>query len=342
MAFTQLTDDLSIISKLPDEPNDSVEHDGTWLKGQFDAAGNAIKTYINGTLLTELGGTGAAANIGTDEITGLVSDPDLQSVLEAIYQVAEDAQGGIVADESITTAKLHDTAVTTTKIADANVTHAKLSDNAVESNNIGTGAVVDGKLANNSVNRANIKDGAVTSEFTATIPAEIEDGGETVSAWEYDGPPYMNEIECTGMVSGDPVTWACTSADEEVLAAYALCTFVADDDAILVSSDDAITLDIPISATQGGTTYIKTVLAADWLATDLPMKQEITVSGLLATDKPIVDIDLSAVTTFADAEEALEAYGYIYRMVAGADKLTLYATEETLVDVNIKIKAVRK
>ena len=54
MAIKQLTDDLNIIQKLDDEPNDVGGLTAQELKTAFDKAGNTIQKYINETLIPEL------------------------------------------------------------------------------------------------------------------------------------------------------------------------------------------------------------------------------------------------------------------------------------------------
>ncbi|UOO38258.1 tail fiber protein [Oscillospiraceae bacterium CM] len=54
MAITPLTDDLNIIAVLDDEPNDEGGLTPLAFKEKFDEAGNAIKSYINDTLVPEL------------------------------------------------------------------------------------------------------------------------------------------------------------------------------------------------------------------------------------------------------------------------------------------------
>ena len=50
MTLTELTENLNIIQGLPDQPAKTAQE----LKQDFDRAANLIKTYLNGTLLTEL------------------------------------------------------------------------------------------------------------------------------------------------------------------------------------------------------------------------------------------------------------------------------------------------
>lgn len=55
MAFTQLTTDMDIIAKLPDNPNSDAGLTAAQLKAKFDQGGKAIKAFINDTLLDEVG-----------------------------------------------------------------------------------------------------------------------------------------------------------------------------------------------------------------------------------------------------------------------------------------------
>lgn len=53
MAFTQFTEDMDIISKLPDDPSADLGVTPDMLKAEFDKAGKSIKKFINDTLLQE-------------------------------------------------------------------------------------------------------------------------------------------------------------------------------------------------------------------------------------------------------------------------------------------------
>lgn len=53
MAITQFDQDMNIVQQLDDEPNDVGGLTAAELKAKFDEGGNAVKTYINGTLIPE-------------------------------------------------------------------------------------------------------------------------------------------------------------------------------------------------------------------------------------------------------------------------------------------------
>jgi hypothetical protein len=86
--------------------------------------------------------------------------------------------------------------------------------------------------------------------------------------------------------------------------------------------------------------YTTTIATGDWSGTD-PVTAVKTVSGILSTDKPLIDIDLSAVA-FANVEAKQEEYGKIFRVAATAnDQITFYALEVPTEELVIQIKVVR-
>lgn len=87
------------------------------------------------------------------------------------------------------------------------------------------------------------------------------------------------------------------------------------------------------------TVYTATI-GTTWTGSEAPYTQALTVTGLLATDNPTVDIVPSS--TYSDVEAQIDAYGKIYKMVASANALTVYATETTTVSIPIQLRAVRK
>ena len=91
----------------------------------------------------------------------------------------------------------------------------------------------------------------------------------------------------------------------------------------------------------GAVTQVYTgTLTTTWSGSAAPYTQALTVSGILAADMPIVDLVPSG--TYATAEKQIEAWGYVYRIVTAANKITAYATETPTVALPIQIRAVRK
>ena len=70
-----------------------------------------------------------------------------------------------------------------------------------------------------------------------------------------------------------------------------------------------------------------------------PYTQTITVTGILATDVPVVDMRCSG--TYSTDQSREEAFGQIYRIVTAANRITVYAHEKTTTSCPIRLLVVR-
>jgi hypothetical protein len=80
-------------------------------------------------------------------------------------------------------------------------------------------------------------------------------------------------------------------------------------------------------------------LDTTWSGTSAPYTKTVYVSGILATDTPIIDVVMSG--TYSTDEARIEAWGYIYRAVCNNGSITFYATEKPTVSLPIQIRVVR-
>ena len=183
MAFTKFDDDLEIISKLPDEPNDLGGLTAAELKAEFDKAGKAVQTYINEVLLPSMEKDGGV-NIGIMPVSGLPEAANIQTALEKLVEAIAGVSVGVIPDESLGEIKLKN----------GSVTHAKLAASAVENENIAAGAVSGDKLAPNSVGEGKIAPQAVGSAELKKLSVT----GEKLAAGAVSG-----EKIAAGAVSGD-------------------------------------------------------------------------------------------------------------------------------------------
>lgn len=87
--------------------------------------------------------------------------------------------------------------------------------------------------------------------------------------------------------------------------------------------------------------YTATLTVAGWTGTAAPYTQEATVTGILASDSPFVDVDMSGMTTTDDMTAAQDAFGLILKATAGAGKITFVASDKPDVALTVKIKVVR-
>lgn len=182
MALPTCNEDMNIISKLDDEPNDVGGLSAASLKAKFDLAGNLLKKALN-DLVAALGNNAAAKNIGFAP-TAAVNKTNVQDAIENVQsQIADVSQSGI-ADASVTAAKIADGAVGTAALADAAVTYDKIKDKAVGSAKLADNGVSAKKIASNAVQERHIFDGSVTEGkigYGAVTANKISDGAVTQS-----------------------------------------------------------------------------------------------------------------------------------------------------------------
>ena len=81
-------------------------------------------------------------------------------------------------------------------------------------------------------------------------------------------------------------------------------------------------------------------LDTTWSGDAAPYTKEQTVNGILADDKPLIDLAPSA--AFADAEKQADAWALIYRAVTAANKITFYAKAKPTVSIPLQIRCIRK
>ena len=78
-------------------------------------------------------------------------------------------------------------------------------------------------------------------------------------------------------------------------------------------------------------------LGTNWSGASPPFSQAVTVSGLLSTDKPILDVQVS----LSDYENQEIEWSKIVKAESENNKLTFYAKSKTAKSLTIKIKVVR-
>ena len=81
-------------------------------------------------------------------------------------------------------------------------------------------------------------------------------------------------------------------------------------------------------------------LNTTWSGSAAPYTKEQTINGILAADKPLIDLVPSA--TFADATKQENAWALVYRAVTAANKITFYAKAKPTVSIPLQIRCVRK
>lgn len=99
-----------------------------------------------------------------------------------------------------------------------------------------------------------------------------------------------------------------------------------------------------LANTINGKAVTQTLLATittTWAGTVAPYTQTIAVTGIQATDNPIVDIDLSSISVFADQQAIATDWAKIYRITTQANQITVYATDKSTVAIPLQLKVVK-
>ena len=162
MSFSQqkITDAEIAAAGVQSQPN-KLAGTAQQNKSVFDALVQYLVKIKFNTLIDELLGANAAAQIGVDTITGL-DVSNVQEALEAIVQELIGITQGAVANGSIDESKLSAAAVTAVKLADGAVTTSKLAEGSVTGEKLAGLAVTADKLAGDAVTAVKLADGAVT------------------------------------------------------------------------------------------------------------------------------------------------------------------------------------
>lgn len=77
-------------------------------------------------------------------------------------------------------------------------------------------------------------------------------------------------------------------------------------------------------------------LSTAWTATGAYFTQNVAVTGITATDTPIVDI----VASTSDYETAQKEWSKVFKITTSANTLTFYATKATTIALSVKLKVV--
>ena len=113
MAITPISTNMAIIQALADLPNATGGLTASQLKAKFDEGGEALKTYINNTLIPALSattnGSSGADQIGATQVLA-GSGTTVQDILEWLYTQVTNVTLGQIPDGSLTDVKLSNAA----------------------------------------------------------------------------------------------------------------------------------------------------------------------------------------------------------------------------------------
>lgn len=95
---------------------------------------------------------------------------------------------------------------------------------------------------------------------------------------------------------------------------------------------------VTINSKASTASYTATLTSSGW-SSSAPYSQTVTVNGILGTDNPFADIDLSSAS---NASDAIEAWNFIGRITANNNSITAYCYEKKpTINLKVLLKVVR-
>jgi hypothetical protein len=278
-------------------------------------------------------------------------------------------------DNDVLYAKLYQSLATVSlDIADGSVTEAKIANGAVTTNKLANNAVDLTKvqqiatntiLGNDTGGTANVK--ALTAseakvllalnnvDNTSDLNKPISSNTQTALDAKVAGPASAvnNQIAVFDGTTGKVIKDSGFTIETSVPAG-AVFTDTGEDNIIeevqaegVALAITAKTVNVTRAALGAGTGdadvffFTTTIADTDWTGSEAPYTAVKTVSGLLSTDRPIVDLDLSAVA-IGNVVAKQDEWALVYRAAAtDTDELSFFATEEPTESLVIQIKVVR-
>lgn len=94
-----------------------------------------------------------------------------------------------------------------------------------------------------------------------------------------------------------------------------------------------------VKGSAASTVTYRVNIGTAWSGSAAPYRQTISVSGMLASDNPIVDVTPDS--AYDTAVTQIEAWGNIHRITTAANSITVYANDKTEVAIPIQLKCIR-
>lgn len=217
------------------------------------------------------------------------------------FIVVESIAGRVNSSDIVYT-EIENGSVTTIKIKDGAVTLAKLNANV-------TAAALGGAAAEHNHNDLYYSISEIDSKFAGLKfdSSKIED--KTIST---------EKLEDTSVTAAKLASNAVTAAK--------------------IASGAVTAAKIAAGAVS---TYYTGTSGAEWAGSEAPYTTTVSVSGLLTTDHPILDLKPSA--DLETAQSQIDAWGNVYRAeVTAANTLTLYSTVKSDIALPVQMLCVRK
>ena len=128
---------------------------------------------------------------------------------------------------------------------------------------------------------------------------------------------------------------------DRAVAARTLNSLTATEPGYALDARQGKVLDEKIAQAATTATYSATLTADGWSAS-APYTQTAAAAGVLSTDDPFVDVDMSGASGSAQGTALTEAWGFVGRVTAGSGQITAYCYEDKpAVNLPVILKVVR-
>lgn len=332
MALTEFTNDLNIIQKLDDEPNDVGGLTSAELKAKFDEAGLTIQTWINETFIPAL----IAANLKFQSTKDIPAET-IQAAIENVQEQVKQATIAAVPNGSINYVKLAEDVTTILTLLRTDLTQAQGDITELQNRPI----IIDPATA--SANGLMSKEDKVKLDGIAAGATKVFVNNE-LSASSTDA--IMNKVVYAAVqtLTNAITTGLAGKANASHTHVKADITDMVTDSAPTENSDHFVTsggVYAAIKNVKNAFQYTGTLLSSGWAAdANGYQAQTITIAGLKASYDvdPQWDVVLSGTDPDADAA-LLENFSLIHNYKTGENSLTAQCIG-TAPQVNIPIKVV--
>lgn len=332
MALTEFTNDLSIIQKLDDEPNDVGGLTSAELKAKFDEAGLTIQTWINETFIPAL----IAANLKFQSTKDIPAET-IQAAIENVQEQVKQATIAAVPNGSINYVKLAEDVTTILTLLRTDLTQAQGDIAELQDRPI----IIDPATA--SANGLMSKEDKVKLDGIAAGATKVFVNNE-LSASSTDA--IMNKVVYAAVqaLTNAITTGLAGKANTSHTHVKADITDMVTDSAPTENSDHFVTsggVYAAIKNVKNAFQYTGTLLSSGWAAdANGYQAQTITIAGLKASYDvdPQWDVVLSGTDPAAD-EALLSGFAQIHNYKTGENTLTAQCIGNAPT-VNIPVKVV--
>lgn len=331
MALTEFQDDLNIIQKLDDEPNDVGGLTAAELKAKFDEAGLTIQVWLNTVLLPAL----VAANLGFQATTDIPAKT-IQEAIENVQEQVKQATIAAVPNGSINYIKLAQDVTTILTGLRTDVTQSQADITELQNRPI----IIDPATA--SANGLMSKEDKVKLDGIAAGATKVFVNNE-LSATSSDA--IMNKVVHAAIQNLTQALTSGLSGKANAVHTHVLSDITTEFDSTPTEGSDNLVKSggvyAAIKNVKNAFQYTGTLLSTGWTADSHGYQsQTITITGLKASYDvdPQWDVALSGMDKDADSA-LLTGFSRISNFTTGANSLTAQCIGAPP-EINIPIKVV--